>query len=477
MFAALFAMPLLVRGLGIDRFGMLTLAWMVLGYFSLFDMGLGRSLTRLVADRLGRGAKQEELAGPIWTGLSLMAALGAIAVLVVLAAVISEATDILKIPEELRREVNLSLALLGCGIPIVITTTGFIGILEAHQRFDLVNRVRIPLGLLTFFAPLVVLPFSSSLIAIVSALLGVRVFAWSAYAAMVLRVLPAMRTKPQFAPGSVRELLSFGGWMTLSNIIGPLMVYLDRFVIGALISAAAVAYYATPYEVVTKLWIIPGAAAAALFPAFAAARAGDMSKAPQLFSFASRGVLGLMAPVVLVLIVFSENLLSLWLGPEFAAQSSAALRWLGAGVFVNSVGQIFFASVQGYGRPDVTAKLHALELPLYLPLLMFLLDTYGIAGAAAAWFARVALDTFLLLGASVRLVPSLRPSVPGILLMLCMPVPMFFGATLTDGIIQKFIYSFLMLGLLGAAVLFVACSSAERLFLKGQFRALLRTGR
>ena len=53
--AAFFAIPLLIRGLGTDRFGVLTLAWMVIGYFSLFDLGLGRALTQVVAENASRG--------------------------------------------------------------------------------------------------------------------------------------------------------------------------------------------------------------------------------------------------------------------------------------------------------------------------------------------------------------------------------------------------------------------------------------
>src|ERR1700723_1921283 len=56
---------------------------------------------------------------------------------------------------------------------------------------------------------------------------------------------------------SVGPLLRFGGWMTVSNIVGPLMVTLDRFLIAGLISVTAVAYYATPYELVTKLLLVP----------------------------------------------------------------------------------------------------------------------------------------------------------------------------------------------------------------------------
>ena len=49
MLVALVAIPILVDGLGTARFGILTLAWMVVGYFSLFDLGLGRALTKLTA--------------------------------------------------------------------------------------------------------------------------------------------------------------------------------------------------------------------------------------------------------------------------------------------------------------------------------------------------------------------------------------------------------------------------------------------
>jgi len=59
LLVALFAIPLLIEGLGTERFGVLLIAWMVVGYFSLFDMGLGRALTKLVAEKLGKGTGDE----------------------------------------------------------------------------------------------------------------------------------------------------------------------------------------------------------------------------------------------------------------------------------------------------------------------------------------------------------------------------------------------------------------------------------
>ncbi|MCG8060811.1 MAG: flippase, partial [Candidatus Thiodiazotropha endolucinida] len=50
---AIITIPILIDGIGKDRFGLLAISWMFVGYFSLFDFGLGRALTVLVAKCLG----------------------------------------------------------------------------------------------------------------------------------------------------------------------------------------------------------------------------------------------------------------------------------------------------------------------------------------------------------------------------------------------------------------------------------------
>ena len=191
--------------------------------------------------------------------------------------------------------------------------------------------------------------------------------------------------------------------MTISNIVSPLMVYADRFLIGAVISVAAVAYYATPYEMVTKLWIVPNALAGVLFPAFAAS-VSDRVRAASLLQRGVKYSAIVLFPIVLVLVAFGYEVLGAWLGKTFAEQSSFVLRWLAVGVFVNSIAQIPFALVQGLGRPDLTAKLHLIELPLYVAALLWLLHLEGINGAAIAWTIRVTVDMALLFAVASKFV-------------------------------------------------------------------------
>lgn len=459
------AIPVIVKGLGTDRFGLLNLAWSIIGYFSLFDLGLGRAITQVVAEKIGAGA-QEAIPRLVWTGLALMAALGCVGALTALGLAPWLAHSLLKLPDFLRDEAMWSFMALALAVPMVIVAAGFVGVLTAVQRFDLVNLLRLPMVAATFLVPVAVLPFSDRLFPICAALVAVRAIFLAAYFWAAVRALPALAEDIGVDRSQIRRLLHFGGWMTVSNVISPFMVYVDRFVIGSLLSAAAVAYYATPYEIVTKLWIVPTAVVSALFPAFATAKGRDIARVPELFSTGVRAILFVLAPVVLAIVTFARDGLELWLGGEFARESTAVMQWLAVGVFLNSLGFSPFALVQGLGRPDLTAKLHAIELPCYLFLLFVLLNALGIQGAAMAWVARVALDSSMLFILSNRLLPALAYSFKQIMPLLLLSLLFFFVGALLKGFILKVSFYCCATLAIVATAYFISCSLAERRMLK-----------
>jgi O-antigen/teichoic acid export membrane protein len=391
----LFAIPVLIRGLGTERFGVLTLAWVIVGYFGVLDLGLGRALTKLVAERLGAN-QEREVPGLFWTALVIISVLGVLGG--ILLGVLSPwlVRKALKVPASLQSETRQAFYLLAVSVPVVIGTTGLRGLLEAYQRFGLSSSVRILLGVFTFLAPVLVLPFSRSLIAVVAVLLLGRVLGSILYVLFCLQVVPALRHGIRLRKDFISPLLRFGGWMTVSNLVGPLMVYLDRFLVAAFISMAAVTYYATPYEVVTKLWLIPGALVGVLFPAFSSTVARDRTRAVFLFLRGFKYILLAVFPLCLVIVTLAREGLTLWLGPEFAHQSTRVMQWLTIGVFLNSLAQVSFACIQGTGRPDLTARVHLLELPIYLAALWGALGARGIEGAAMVWTARVGIDAVVL---------------------------------------------------------------------------------
>lgn len=119
-------------------------------------------------------------------------------------------------------------------------------------------------------------------------------------------------------------------------------------------------------------------------------------------------VLLLSAPVSL-LVVFAPWLLNVWLGPQVAEAAGTATRILAIGLLFNAAAFVPSTFLSAFGRPDINAKFHVLELVIHLPLAWWLVSGFGIVGAAVAWSARVAFDCLLLFWATHRL---LKTSIP-----------------------------------------------------------------
>jgi len=357
MLVAIFSIPALIHGLGIDRFGVLTLAWLVVGYFSLFDLGLGRALTQVVASRLG--CAESGLTETVRTSLLMMLALGLVGASVAAAVTPVLMESVFRIPAFLVPEASISFYLLSISLPVVILTAGLIGILSAYSRFDLINWVRVPLGISNYLIPLAVLQYSTNLAVIVGLLSITRVAAMVAYCLMCKYCMKNLVRRNFWDIAGVRQLFRFGGWMTVTNVVGPIMIYMDRFVIGTMVSVAAVAFYATPFEMVTKLLVFPAAIVTVLFPALSVAiKEPGRANLVETLDESWKYVLLALYPISVALISLSREGLNFWLGTTFADQSTLVLQLLTVGVLINSLAQLPFTLIQSAGRPDITAKLH-----------------------------------------------------------------------------------------------------------------------
>jgi O-antigen/teichoic acid export membrane protein len=463
---AVFCIPVLAKGLGTDRFGVLALAWALIGYASLFDLGLGRALTQLVAKKLGAGEDQQ-VPALVWTSLILMLLLGFAGAVVAVAVSPWLVHRVLNIPSSLQRETLYSFYLVGLSIPVIISTAALRGYLEAQQRFDLINALRVPMGVFTFVGPLLVLPFSKSLFPIVAVLIAGRLIAWVAHFLLCVRVTPALGHGIAWRREVAGPLVRLGGWMTVTNIVAPLLVTFDRFLIGALLSISAVAYYATPYEVVTKLWLFSGALVGVMFPAFSASSIQDRNRMALLFGRSVKYVLLVLFPVVLLIVVLAQDGLRIWLGTEFAHHSVHVLQWLAVGVLINSIAQVAAALVQGVGKPELTAKLHLIELPLYMALLWWLTKTHGIEGAAIAWTARAAFDALFLFILAKHVLPARVPFSSKTILLAVLASVTLALAAVPQGLMLKGVFLLLTLSTFSFVAWFLVLSPEERNLVQG----------
>ena len=388
LLVAIGSMPMLIHSLGDARFGVLTLIWAVVSYFGLFDLGLGRALTQqlsvLIAEK-----REHDIPPLVYTSLLLLTALGVSAGVLMWwgaawgAQRISYSGDI----RQMRIET----------LGDIVLTSGLRGILEAKSAFGIINLIRLPMGIFTFIGPLVVvLWYKNDLVAVTVVLTVGRVVACMVHAYCAARSLPGMFGDRRCRPELIKTLLVSGGWMTVSNIVSPLMGYLDRFLIGATISAAAVAYYVTPNEMLTKLWIIPGALTAVLFPRFASDLIENSRDSALLFRKAVTILFLVIFPITLFIAIFAKEILQLWINPEFAEKSYLLMQVFSFGVLINCLAHVPFTLIQSVGKARVTALIHTAELPLFAIALWLSATRMGLIGAVLAWLARMLIDTIIM---------------------------------------------------------------------------------
>jgi O-antigen/teichoic acid export membrane protein len=402
---ALIIIPFLIKGLGTEKFGLLNLAFVVIGYFSFFDFGIGRALTKFIAEKLGTN-QVAEIPSIFWTSLFLMFLISALGSLFLLFFAPSLVHSLIKISKPLQTQSLKTLYLLALSIPVVTTTAGIRGALEAYQKFGVINIIRTFLGISMFLVPLLCLIFTNNLFWIIFFLVLVRVAVWILYLLQCFKINIDIKNKISFELKLAKPILKLSGWMTVSNIIVPVLIYLDRFLIGALVSATAIAYYATPYEAITKLLLVPGALIAVLFPAFSATYLSNSDYTKKLSLRAVKYIFIFLFPFVFLIITFAHELMGLWLGIKFAENSTFVLQLLSLGVFFNGIAYIPFTYLQGVGRPDITAKVNLIELPFYFIGMWLAVKYMGIDGAALVWMIRMFVDGLILFLFSKKIISA-----------------------------------------------------------------------
>lgn len=399
---ALASLPLLVDRLGTTGFGVLGIVWVFFGLFA--ELGLGKATTKYAAEAFATG-NGSAARGVLRFGVLLQLAIGVVLALG-LALGAGPLADRMAGAEGLAAQTHTTLLMVAATMPAIMVSAAYRGVLEAAHRFDLVNRVRIPLTSSTYLLPAVVLLAGAGLITMTAVLALARLIGTAFYALLaghVLRGYDDQHSDNERAT-SRRVMLSFGAWQTANGLLAPLLVYLDRFLLGAIAGVGAVGLYTPAFEVATRMLILPAGVVMALFPAFSAWSGSDEGeRSARMAARATLFIVAALAPPVIAVTGLGSDALTLWLTAEFGQETAVALGVLAAGALVNAAAFVPATLLQGVGRPDIPTRLYLVELPLYIVLMIVMITRWGIVGAAAAWSIRVTVDAVLLFMATHRI--------------------------------------------------------------------------
>jgi O-antigen/teichoic acid export membrane protein len=388
---SLVTIPVYIGKIGEARYGVLAITWLLLGYFGLFDLGLGRATAQRIAAE--RDSANSERAQTFWTALTLNVGLGVIGGLLVWPVASYFFGHVFKIEDALRPEMQAAVPWLIIAVPMATFSGVLSGALQGREQFFELNLISVSGTVLFQILPLMAaFCWKPELGILLPAALFARLLTLFILFERCRRHI-FQGYAVTFLGAKALQLFRFGGWVTVTSFIGPMMVILDRFIIGAITGAKAVSYYTIPFQLGERSTLLSGALTAALFPRFAAV---TLQEEQRLAHDGLRALVIVMTPLVAAGIFFIAPFLSWWITPEFAQQSAFVGQVILLGFWVNCFAKIPYAQLQARGRPDLVAKCHLIELLPYLGLLYLSLNVLGLAGAAMVFSLRVLVDFILL---------------------------------------------------------------------------------
>ena len=389
--------PVYFHLIGAERFGVLSLAWLFLGYFSAFDLGLGRATSFRIAAL--RDGSPEARARAFWTATAVNLGVGVIGGAVLWIAGIVFFGHIFKVDPALRPEMVAAVPLLAAAVPTATLSGVLYGALVGREQFLSTNVVSTFSTLLFQVLPIcVALLFGPNL----PLLLASAIFARFAALAVLMIMCDRELTrgfKVRIDTAEVRNLLGYGVWVTVAALSGPILVFADRFAIGATLGAVAVATYTVPFQLGQRIGLIPGALTVSLFPRFVPASAEERDRSNQVVTLTLAGVLSIM---VLVGVIALSPFLDIWVGHKVSLLSAPVGRILLIGFWINAFAYLPSMTLQASGRPRAVALILILQIPAYLLALYIGMSTFGLIGCAVVFCLRNTVDWIMFAWAAHR---------------------------------------------------------------------------
>lgn len=392
-FVSLVTVPSYIKLLGVERYGVVSLVWTLIGYFGVLDLGMSMAAQNHISKARALG-DAEESAQVFWSAFWLNLATGVAGGLVIYFGAYFYTAFFTKMAVDLRHEVYQALPWLAAAIPIANVSWVFSGAINGAERFGIYNANQtfgtflfqlLPLGAAWFIAP--------TLPNVLAAAVLARGIAALLLARASMRVLGIDRIRmPQ--RHVTKGLFRFGGWMLVASMTAMIGDTLDRVLLGAGLGARYVTYYTVPQNLVTRLNMLPNALFRTLFPRLSAI---ERDSADVLVRQALEFLNGVFTPIAIVAAFALGPFLKVWVGSSLAEASTSVGRVLIVSVWLVGQAGVTRLLIQSQIDPARAAWIGLIELPFFAGLLMLGISHFGLIGAAVVVVSRALLDYGVLL--------------------------------------------------------------------------------
>ena len=380
--------PLYIKYLGIEAYGLIGIFALLQAWLTLLDMGMTPTLNREMA-RFTAGAHTPQSIRDLLRSLEIIC-FGVAALIGVLVWAASGwlASDWLRADKLPLDVVAQAIAIMG-GVAALRFVEGiYRGAILGLQRQVFFNVVNASLSTVRAVGAIAVLAWISPTIEAffiwqgVVSIVSIAILAFVAH-----KSLPTAPQPARFSRQALMDIRHFAGGMMATTFLAILLTQVDKVLLSKLISLEAFGYYTLAGAVASTVGMLIAPITQAFYPRFTELVAnGEQQELIQAYHRSSQLVTVLAAPVALMLIFFGEKLLVLWTGNVVLANEVAPLlALLAAGTLLNGLMHIPYMLQLAHGWSGFAARVNLVAVAVLVPAILWVTPRYGAIGAAWVW--------------------------------------------------------------------------------------------
>ena len=389
--SALIFIPLNIDHLGLNLWGAYNLSISFFFIVMYFNIGIGPSVNRLIAIHHEKGDIKEEL-DIVHSGffLNLLITTIIISLILIFQNIIIDYSFKKSISLIELNEIKKLFFWTSISSGMYLLISYFRNVLEGRQLFLFVSIIRAIIGSFIIVAPLTSNKTNLSESGFyIFLMLTVILMAYTFYF-MRFYELPKVKS---ISIKSVKNILNQGILMSLHSFINPVFIYFDRFLIGNKLGVDFVGVYTSFYDVISRTTMVPSSISGGLFPAVAAVSNCTKKSKKILFKALKINLIISLLPLI-VIILFGYELLVLWLGKEISIGYNNVIIIISISYFLQGFNLIFLRFLQGIEIFKFSLYLNILLLVIYIPVLFFFINSYGVLGVAITFLIKNIIELF-----------------------------------------------------------------------------------
>lgn len=380
--SAIVSVPYLISNLGLGQYGLLVITTTLIGYASIFISPITEAMIKYGAQFTAK--RQKKLFSDYLSTTFFISIFIAIATVVIFFYAGSifmnlavSADNLLPIFNNIRPWMLIYLFFLIIGNSLWTTPV-------ALQKFELANIKEVYLGIVLPLGSLTITIFGGQLVEIFY-FYAIISFMFAITFILINFFLTNSFIYPSLSYSAFSALIKFSISKLISQINGQITFHSDKMLLGYFFPISLLPYYSVPLSLVQRALFFSMNIVPTAFPYFShfAARFGK-DKLSQQFMLITKGVNIIIIFLFLYIFFFAEELLSLWLGNEFATQSAVFLRFLSLAYLIYSFAAIPSVMLEATGKVQIPAFFSTISSLTQIILFFILIPRYQAQGAVMA---------------------------------------------------------------------------------------------